>query len=394
MSAYPKIFNTMLDKKIRIGYISPANPFDRKALSGTPYKIGETLRSIGAELVWIQVKQSKAYKLYDKICRLFNKIFPNKILVSHTALGATLLSKSLDLNQIKEMDLLFSPLSSDALFNIDKHILPPPIMYLSDATFERMVGYYFHNLYGWNIKEGNKVEQKAQDISSQLIFSSDWAASSAIEFYHQPASKVHVIEFGANIDDKDIVKKTFVYNGTLHLLFLGVDWVRKGGDLAVEACKELNEMSIKSVLHVVGIRNLSSEIKSLPFVDYVGFLDKNNQEDYNKLISLIRMCHCLLLPTKAECAGIAFCESSANGLPAFSHVTGGVRNYVEDGVNGYLLPLGSTGKDFANKIKECLQSGELERMSLSATELYKQKLNWKVWGEKVEKLIRDTLEIL
>lgn len=380
----------MLDKKVRIGYISPVNPFDRKALSGTPYKIGETLRSIGAELVWIEVKYSMAYKIYNNICRFCNKVFQHRILVSHTTLGATLLSKSVDMKQLKEVDLLFSPLSSEALFTLNKDKCPP-IIYLSDATFERMVGYYFHDVWKWNVKDGNRVEQKAQDISSQLIFSSDWAASSAINDYHQPASKVNVIEFGANIDDKDIVKKNFTYNGTLHLLFLGVDWVRKGGDLAVEACKELNNMDIKSVLHIVGICDLSINISSLPFIDYVGFLDKNKPEEYNKLVSLIRMCHCLLLPTKAECSAIAFCESSANGLPVFSHITGGVRNYIEDGVNGYLLPLGSTGKDFADKIKQCLESGELERMSITATELYKRKLNWKVWGEKVEAIIAKLL---
>lgn len=380
----------MLNKKVRIGYISQANPFDRKALSGTPYKIGETLRSIGAELVWIQVKYSTIYKIYNNICRFCNKVFPHKILVSHTTLGVTLLSKSVDMNQLKDVDLLFSPLSSEALFKLNKDKCPP-IIYLSDATFERMVGYYFHDVWKWNVKDGNRVEQKAQDISSQLIFSSDWAASSAIDYYHQPDSKVNVIEFGANIDDKDIVKKNFTYDGTLHLLFLGVDWVRKGGDLAVEACKELNNMGIKSVLHIVGIRNLSTEITSLSFIDYVGFLNKNKPEEYNKLVSLIRMCHCLLLPTKAECSAIAFCESSANGLPVFSHITGGVRNYIEDGVNGYLLPLGSTGKDFADKIKQCLETGELERMSNTATELYKRKLNWKVWGEKVEAIIAKLL---
>lgn len=380
----------MLNEKIKIGYISPVNPFDRKALSGTPYKIGETLRSIGAELVWIEVKYSMAYKIYNNICRFCNKVFQHRILVSHTTRGATLLSKSVDMKQLKEVDLLFSPLSSEALFTLNKDKCPP-IIYLSDATFERMVGYYFHDVWKWNVKDGNRVEQKAQDISSQLIFSSDWAASSAINDYHQPASKVNVIEFGANIDDKDIVKKNFTYNGTLHLLFLGVDWVRKGGDLAVEACKELNNMDIKSVLHIVGICDLSINISSLPFIDYVGFLDKNKPEEYNKLVSLIRMCHCLLLPTKAECSAIAFCESSANGLPVFSHITGGVRNYIEDGVNGYLLPLGSTGKDFADKIKQCLESGELERMSITATELYKRKLNWKVWGEKVEAIIAKLL---
>lgn len=97
----------------------------------------------------------------------------------------------------------------------------------------------------------------------------------------------------------------------------------------------------------------------------------------------MRKCHCLLLPTLAECAGIAFCESCANGLPIFSHRTGGVSDYVHDGENGYLLPSPSSGEDFGRKIKSSLESGEMARMSETAKHLYRSKFNWKVWAEKM-----------
>ena len=100
----------------------------------------------------------------------------------------------------------------------------------------------------------------------------------------------------------------------------------------------------------------------------------------------------MLLPTLAECSAIAFCESSANGVPVFSHLTGGVGNYVYDGRNGYLLPFGSRGADFGAKIKTCLESGELEQMSMMAREVYREKLNWNVWAQKVEAIIRNMLK--
>lgn len=100
----------------------------------------------------------------------------------------------------------------------------------------------------------------------------------------------------------------------------------------------------------------------------------------------------MLLPTLAECSAIAFCESSANGLPVFSHLTGGVGNYIYNGRNGYLLPLGSTGADFGAQIKACLESGELERMSVTALDGYREKLNWNVWSQKVEVIIRKILK--
>lgn len=376
-------------QKRKIGFISPHSPFDRKASSGTPYKIGEVLTNMGAELIWIPVRHNVFYKIYDKGCKVASKILRKTIMTDHTTIGAKLESKSLDNNLISKCDLLFSPFSSTALYSLKTNL---PIIYLSDATFACMVNYYFLNLCDNGIKQGNEIEQRALDLASQIIVSSEWAYNSVLKDYNQPASKVHVIEFGANIDDKDIIKKHFHYDGHLDLLFLGVDWKRKGGQIAVDTCKYLNNMGIPTTLHIVGIRSLAKEIKELPYIDYIGFLNKNIPEQYQLLVETIQRCHCLLLPTFAECSAIAFCESSANGLPVFSHITGGVRNYVKDGRNGYLLPLGSTGENFGKKILECLKSGELERMSKTAVDVYYEKLNWNAWGKKVESIINNLIQ--
>ena len=59
-------------------------------------------------------------------------------------------------------------------------------------------------------------------------------------------------------------------------------------------------------------------------MDYVGFLNKNIPEQYQKLITIMGRCNLFLLPTKAECAGIVLCEASAFGLPIFTFDTGGL----------------------------------------------------------------------
>lgn len=380
----------MLDNKIKVGFIGWYSPNDKRALSGTPYKVSELLASLGCDVSWIKISQSFKYRLYEKLLRKLNKILGRKPLdCSHSVIGAKLQSKTIDMQKVHECDILVAPFCSEALYSLKTE---KPIIYLTDATFGIMVDYYFKGLSNYAINQGNQVEQKAKDKATEIIVSSQWAANSAINDYHQEPSKVHVIEFGANIDDKDIIEKKFVYEGHLHLLFLGVDWKRKGGQIAVDACKWLNENGVPATLHIVGIRELDDSIKQLPYIDYVGFLNKNVPEEYNRLVQVIKKCHCMLLPTLAECSAIAFCESSANGLPVFSHLTGGVGNYIYNGRNGYLLSLGSTGADFGAKIKECLESGELARMSMTARDVYREKLNWNVWSQKVEVIIRNILE--
>lgn len=380
----------MLDKKIKVGFIGWYSPEDKKALSGTPHKMSDLLKAIGSELTWIKVKKSKKYLLYQKMMGVIGKISHKRLDCTHSVIGAMLQSKTVNMDAVQQCDVLFAPFCSEALYSLktDK-----PIIYLSDATFNIMVDYYFKDLSAYAIKQGNKVEQRAMDCSKAIIVSSQWAANSAINDYHQNPSKVHIVEFGANLDDKDIIEKTFDYNGHLHILFLGVDWKRKGGQIAVDACKWLNENGVLATLHIVGIKELDESIKELPYVDYVGFLNKNYPDQYNRLVAVIKQCHCMLLPTLAECSAIAFCESSANGLPVFSHLTGGVGNYVYNGVNGYLLPLGSTGVEFGTKIKECLESGELKKMSETAKDVYKKKLNWSVWANKVEQILIKSITI-
>lgn len=367
-----------------MGFIQWNDPFDRNASSGTPYKMAEALRSAGYEVVWVRARKTVLFRTYSKLVSLINRILPRKVNASHTVIGASMLSLSLDKDALRSCEVLFAPFSSECLFRLktDK-----PLVYLSDATFAIMTGYYFNDLAKCSVRQGNMVEQRAIGKAAGVIVSSDWAARSVISDYHKDPAKVYMVEFGANVDEKDIIKRPFRYDGHLDLLFLGVDWIRKGGRIAVEACEWLNRNGVPAALHIVGIRNLQPETRSLPFVDYVGFLNKNIPEQYHRLVDVIGKCHCMLLPTLAECSAIAFCESSANGLPVFSHKTGGVGNYVLDGVNGHLLPIGSTGEDFGSRIKQSLESGELERMSVTARQLYRSKLNWDVWAGEVDRII-------
>ncbi len=373
-------------KKQKLGFISWTDPRDRRAMSGTYYKIYESLSSLGYDIVWLQIRATWTYRLLCKMASLAKKVTGKGFDVRHSVPGATLLSKTIDRERLASCDIIFAPFASEALYALETD---KPVISLSDATFGIMVGYYWKNLHPESIRQGNMIEQRTLDMARAVIVASAWAARSVVNDYHQPKDKVHVIELGANIDDKDIIPHKFCYKGRLDLLFLGVDWERKGGRIAVDACRWLNDNGVDATLHIVGIKNLDESIRALPFVDYIGFLDKNITEQYSKLVTTIERCHCLLLPTKAECAGIAFSESSAYGLPVFSHDTGGVSNYVYAGRNGYLLPLGSTGADFGRKIKHCLESGELELISETAKQVYREKLNWGVWAKKVDEIIVD-----
>ena len=86
---------------------------------------------------------------------------------------------------------------------------------------------------------------------------------------------------------------------------------------------------------------------------------------------------------------LCLAEASAYGLPIFTYDTGGVGNYVINGVNGYRLPLKDNASEFAEKIKNSITTGKLTQMKETAITLYKEKLNWERWSVCFKNIIEN-----
>lgn len=373
-------------KKINVGVICKENPHDRRPQSGTTFQVFRALsQQQNLNVFWIPFNDSFLSKLWLNVQKVISKLLHVTMAGDRSPLYIRLKEKAINKELLTKADVLYCPFTQ--LISVDK-----PTVYMSDALYHSMINYYWKaDPNSKAVKIGDTTQQLVLDHATKIVLPCQWAIDAALGYYHQLPEKVSLAEYGPNIDEKDIVPHKWNYDGHLHVLFLGVDWQRKGGIKAVEACRWLNENGVKTTLHIVGTPSLDEQIKKLHFVDYIGFLNKNDRSQYERLKELISLCHCMLLPTRAECTGIAFCESTANGLPCFSYHTGGVPNYVLDGKNGYLLPLTASGEDFGKKIKECLNNGELEHMSKTCLDVYHKVLNWNVWGEKTAKALVEAV---
>lgn len=246
-----------------------------------------------------------------------------------------------------------------------------------------MVGYYD----GFDMSErrnchSDEVQRKAYEVSTQLILMSRWAALSAMDDYNVPEEKINVLHFGTNQDVPDGLPERR-RNSKLRLLFVGNERVRKGGSVAIEALRSLRDRGIDSELVMAGCDRPKNATNAdgLTIILYV--------EDVSLFFRGVDI---LILPTRAECAGVVFCETSAYGLPSFTIDTGGVPDYVEDGVNGRLLPLDSTGDDFADAIIELWSDQEaMAAMRLNARRRYEEELNRDVWMQRFEGIAKKAI---
>ncbi len=270
-----------------------------------------------------------------------------------------------------------------------------PIVFWADGTFANVQNFYplYSNLPEEVIRDWHRMEKLALEKCKLAIYSSDWAAQSAIHDYGADPSKVKVVSFGSNAESpftcesiKDVIDSR--PTDCCKLLFLGVDWVRKGGDVAYQVAKQLNQAGLKTELTIVGCEPLVEE--TLPeFVKALGFISKSTEAGKSRIQKLLVESHFLILPTMADCTPIVFCEANSLGLPCLSTTVGGITTMVHDHINGRLFDKNASIAEYCNYISSLFANySSYKDLALSAFHEYELRLNWRASGQQVKSLLK------
>ena len=375
---------------MKISYVTSYSTSDIGNWSGLGYFIPKALTDQNAELDIICTPKVEAGFVLSFKKMLYRMLGQDFDLTR--APGLARQSSRYTSSLIKpDSNIIFSPGSIPiALLETEK-----PKVFYTDATFAGMIGFYegFSNFCPETIKNGNYLEREALESAKLVIYSSDWAANSAIKHYHIDPSKIKVVPFGANINCrlgwKDLKQLVDSRSSTeCNLLFVGVEWVRKGGDAAVAIADMLNKTGVKSKLHIVGARDVPSNLPD--FVVNHGFISKATQEGQRRIERLFSQSHFLLLPTKADCTPVVFSEANSFGVPVISTNVGGISTVIKDDVNGRIFSLNSDLTEWCNYIYAtfCNKQRYYE-LCVSSFGEFQNRLNWNSAGESVMKLLKE-----
>jgi glycosyltransferase involved in cell wall biosynthesis len=269
-----------------------------------------------------------------------------------------------------------------------------PVVIWADATFAGMRGYYggFTGLARRTVAAGETLERQALHRCAAAVFSSNWAARSAVEYYGVPPERVHEIPFGANLDPEfnDAEVESLVMNRqheTCELLFVGVDWQRKGADLAIKVVTLLNRRGLRSRLTIVGCEPPSG-VRVPDCVRVLGFTPRGNARS-GGLSDLFATAHFFILPTRAEAFGIVFAEASAFAVPSLATRTGGVESAVREGANGWLFDLEDGPERYCSVVESLMADRQAYVVAaLRAHREYAHRLNWRSSCHDVAEVIR------
>jgi glycosyltransferase involved in cell wall biosynthesis len=324
---------------------------------------------------------------------LNRKLFKKNTSVEFLKAYAKYFSKQLE-RDLKErpVDLLFVSASPQLIAYLKTDI---PVIFMIDATFQQIQGYYpyFSNLAEYNIRQGIELDKNAFDKAAHCMLASKWNKISAVNDYGIDSEKITVIPCGANMDYIPVSGDLQPYTGEqLRLLFLAVDWDRKGGNIALEAFRLLECKGIKVQLYIIGcvpLYDLSNEKD----ITVIPFLDKNKKEDFQQLHKIFLETTILFLPTRAECAGVVFSEASAYGIPSVTTDTGGVTTYVKNEINGYTLAYEDGPEEYASLLEKILIDRDLlNRLKISSRKYYEEHLSWQQWGHRFQALAEKCLQ--
>ncbi len=367
---------------------------DRRAWSGTMHQAYRGLVRAGHEVDYLCAMRDYQQALLDKlICTYWLRVpafFGKKTRMDEAFYTVRVLKQTLRTFDYSPYDLIFVP-THIAILNALPVRTAAKVVHLADATVDSLFEYYseFSNLIFHNYWEAHILGKRAFRRADLNIVSSDWCRQNAMRDYGIAPDKLAVVEFGANIEPEDVPAAPKQLDGKKHLniYWSGVNWERKGGDVALACCDELVARGHDISFHITGMRRLPDGVTGRSYVHNHGFLDKNKPDEYRELVGILRQQDIFLFPSRAECSSIALCEACGFGLPCFAYNTGGTGNYIVEGANGYMLPLSAGGRDFADRMEQCITAGSLNRLSEGAARRYQEKLNWTTWSERVNTLI-------
>ena len=383
---------------MKIAYVTTYDALDVSQWSGTGAYAAKSLRDAGGDLQFIGPLVSPprenllGVRLRERLyCRLlkdrfgaFQSGYEPAILRYYAAQVRERIGDS-------HSDVIFSP-GTIPIAYLETDL---PVVFWSDATFALMVDYYpgFSHLHPRTIRMGHAYERAALENAALALYSSAWAARSAVRDYGAYPSRVKVVPYGANIDSKntlsDVVRPLQSRPASAcRLLFIGQDWERKGGPQAVRIAEDLRARGIKAELTVVGCTPPDTE--SLPeSVRVLGFISKKTQDGRAMLNQLFAESHFFLLPTVADCTPIVFAEANSFGLPVITTNVGGIPTMVRTGLNGITLSPQAPPEDYGHVIAD-LFSDPIRYAALVQTSFleYERRLNWSVAGGTVMRYLR------
>lgn len=177
-------------------------------------------------------------------------------------------------------------------------------------------------------------EKEVNQNLTKIFTLSDYLKHSFIQDYNIPEARVVSLGVGLNceIPDASVLEKEYSQN---NIVFIGVDFYRKGGALLVDAFNQLTKRYPNAKLHILGPKRIPDEIKNAnnSNILFHGYVPRESMQ-FKKIMQEGTIA---VLPSQYEPFGIALIECMSYGMPGIATNDWAFPEIVTHGENGLLV---------------------------------------------------------
>jgi glycosyltransferase involved in cell wall biosynthesis len=223
------------------------------------------------------------------------------------------------------------------------------------------------NLEGMAYQKARLVFTMSRNISRSLV-----------RDYGCLPQKVKCVRAGSNVGPvavADIDARRF---SAKNILFVGVDWERKGGPTLLAAFRAVRQAHPDARLTIVGCSPPISE----PGVHVEGRVPLDEVPSYYRTASVF------CLPTLNEPFGLVFLEAFSYGLPVVATKLGAIPEIVSDGRSGYLVAPQNPA-ELAGRLSALLSDpSRCAKFGSHGSHWVRQRFTWEETGHKIASYIK------
>jgi glycosyltransferase involved in cell wall biosynthesis len=171
-----------------------------------------------------------------------------------------------------------------------------------------------------------RLERRAYQQAAVIFTRSEYAARSVRDDYGIDPGKIVVAHAGVNIPLPDV--DSLSRQREPRALFIGSDFLRKGGDIVLAAWPRVLERLPEARLTIIG-----DPVGPLPQgVDVLG-----GRWDPSRVIRELQRAQLFVMPSRCETWGDVFLEAMAHGVPCVGSANDAIPEIIQDGFTGYIV---------------------------------------------------------
>jgi len=272
-----------------------------------------------------------------------------------------------------------------------------PVVTWSDATFESSINFYeWHTgLDPISLYFGHSTEERSLKRSTLTIVMSQWAAVAAARRYRFPIERLRVLPGSTNLPEIPNVDmfRTIRNKKSFRLVMVGVEWQRKGGDVALDVLRLLGDSGVSAGLDYVGM--VPPKNITLPAnVSIHPRLNKAEPKDWKKFQQIMMESDVMLLPTRADFSPNVIPEAYAFGLPVVAAGIAGIPELIQQGRTGFIVKDASSPQAYLKPLLKLARQPEFSAdMGRHARAYFETHLSSEIIVNELNALLEYALEV-